>query len=183
MEYLHDHRLIATAVFMLVTTVGLICLFGSFCLLDSFFDWLSRKTYEFRRQLADKWRTRHMPKLVVWENLGVTAVARRDDYRRAVKTSPDVKYPIIPKTVTFSDPYTTYGEILTRTQPRYFTRVGFSGTINDLKVLLGNCVVERRPMFVPFTSFAVMNKEQQLRIFRQFGSADEACRYLLRKRK
>lgn len=167
---------VVAVIVVIVLVVGLSLLVGWL------FDLIDFKTYDFRQRVKNAWRTRHMPKLVVWENLNVTAVARRDDYRRAVKRNRDVKYPVVHETVTFADPYTTYEEILTRTQPRWYRRDGISGgTKNDLRVLLANCVVERHPMFVPFTSFAFMNNEQQLRTFMPFWSAEEARQYLLWK--
>lgn len=164
--------------FMVMLAVGLSFLVGWLS------DLISFRTYDFRQKVKISWQTRYMPKLVIWENLSVIAVARRKDYRRAVRKNPDVKYPVVPKAVTFADPYTTFGEVLTQIQPRWYRRDGISGgTKNNLKVLLASSIVERRPMFVPFTSFAVMSEEQQLRIFVPFWSAEEACQYLLQKSK
>lgn len=133
-------------------------------------------------KLRERRRISRLPQVVRCQNNGVYVVARKRDYEAARKRHP-YQYPFILPLLIFMEPKTTWGEVLTRENPRYYLPASTTGNLEEMRKLLEGCNVEWTEMFVPFSSRVVgENWEKQAEIFPRIP-LDEAYRLIHGKRR
>jgi hypothetical protein len=137
-----------------------------------FLDWLDWRIYDLRCRTREAWRNRGKPWVVVWENLGRLALVELRFYKEAVKRNPGLKYPAVPGTLCFANPETIIWQLLTERKPKYWLPAGAIGTMADAKALMERCVIVRKPIFVPFSSFAAISRERQQELFPKISLAE-----------
>lgn len=135
-------------------------------------EWLSWQTHEFCRRLAQRWHDRGKPRLVVWENLDRLALVEKHFYEKAVKVNPGLKYPVVPGTLCFADPETNFWQLLTEEKPSYWLPEGVIGRMTDAEQIMKGCVVVRKPIHVPFSSFGAISQQEQKRLFPKVALAE-----------
>jgi len=138
-------------------------------------EWLGDQTYEFRQRLVRRWRERGLPRVIVWKNLGRLALVEERLYKKALKANPGMKYPIVPGTMVFADYTTTVWQILTQEKPAWRLPEGAIGTLAEAEGVLKGCLLVHKPIFVPFSSFDAVSREDQERLFPKI-SVEEARR-------
>lgn len=127
-------------------------------------------------KIQERWRISRLPQAVRCQNNGVYVIARKSDYEVARKKYPCLRYPMVRPLLIFMEPKTTWGEVLTRENPRYYLPTSTTGNIEEMHRLLEGCNVEWAEMFVPFSSRVVGEDwEEQAKMFPRIPLDEAYC--------